>query len=128
VIVLDASVVIAHLASHDAHHPAARTFFEHHLDDDFVVHTMTLTEILIGPIRVGRASFAEQQLADLGVVEWAPTDGAARLARLRVETKLRLPDCCVLDTALSNGASLATFDSELARAAVSLGLELAEVG
>lgn len=126
-IVLDASVVIAHLTSRDAHHEAASAFFEHHLDDDFVVHTMTLTEILVGPMRVGRGAFAELQLAALGIAEWAPTDGAARLARLRVETTLKLPDCCVLDAALSNGAPLATLDAQLARAAVSLGVEVAAV-
>jgi toxin FitB len=122
-IVLDASMVIAHLSARDGHHEAATAFFAARLDDEFIVHTLTLTEILVGPMRVGREAFAEQQLADLGVTEWAPPKGgAARLARLRVETGLKLPDCCVLDAAMTARAALATFDDRLARAAVSVGL------
>ncbi|WP_156401963.1 hypothetical protein [Agromyces sp. Soil535] len=56
-----------------------------------------------------------------------PTGGAARLARLRVETALKLPDCCVLDAAMSNGAAMATFDERLASAGASLGVTLIEL-
>ena len=40
-----------------------------------------------------------------------------RLAELRAVCGLRLPDCCVLDVAMRNHASLATFDGALAAAA-----------
>jgi len=40
-----------------------------------------------------------------------------RLAELRAASGLKLPDCCVLDIAISNHASLATFDDALAVAA-----------
>jgi toxin FitB len=128
-IVLDASMVIAHFSARDVHHEAATAFFAARLDDEFIVHSLTLTEILVGPIRVGRESFAEQQLAELGISEWAPAEGGAvRLARLRVETGLKLPDCCVLDAAMTARAALATFDARLARAATAVGLPVVGVG
>ncbi|MBT2517652.1 type II toxin-antitoxin system VapC family toxin [Streptomyces sp. ISL-90] len=127
-IALDASVVIAHLSSHDAHHAVATRFFRTHLDDEFIVHTLTLTEILVGPIRVGRAALAEQQLALLAVGEWMPEAGSAtRLARLRVETGLKLPDCCVLDAAMTTRAELATLDRALSRAAASVGVPVIDI-
>ena len=49
---------------------------------------------------------------------------AAALARLRAETGLRMPDCCVLHAALTAGAqALATRDSRLARAAATKGFQ-----
>lgn len=51
-----------------------------------------------------------------------PSGAARRLAQLRVETKLKLPDCCVLLTALTVSDSLATFDERLAREATSRGI------
>lgn len=123
VIVLDASVVIAHFASRDAHHDAAAEFFREHVDSSFLVHPLTLTEILVGPLRGGRETFVLQQLDALGVAEWQPPAGSAtRLARLRVDTGLKLPDCCVLHAAIAVGAPLATFDERLARAAASIGV------
>lgn len=124
-IVLDASVVIAHLTSQDAHHRAATAFFRENLDEQFLVHTLTLTEILVGPTRVDRGDFAMQQLTVLGIAEWTPpAASAARLARLRAEQPLKLPDCCVLDAAMVTGSALATFDDRLARVATSLGVRV----
>ncbi|MEV1131800.1 type II toxin-antitoxin system VapC family toxin [Agromyces sp. NPDC049794] len=126
-IALDASVVIAHLSSRDSHHAAAGRFFRTQLDAEFVMHPLTLTEVLVGPVRAGAGSAAEHHLAELGIVEWAPRPGAARLARIRVETALKLPDCCVLDAALENGAALATFDERLAKAAETFGIDVLDL-
>jgi predicted nucleic acid-binding protein len=122
VIALDASVVIAHLASHDVHHAAASRFFREHLDDDFIVHTLNLTEIMVGPVRAGREAAASHGIAMLGIIEWVPPPGAERLARLRVESGLKLPDACVLDAALQTGAALASFDTRLLAAAEAMGV------
>ncbi len=51
-------------------------------------------------------------------------DEPLRLAELRAKTGLKLPDCCVLDAAISNSASLATFDQTLAAAAVRHGISV----
>lgn len=40
-----------------------------------------------------------------------------RLARLRVESGLKLPGCRALDAAMTAGSALATFDRALAEAA-----------
>lgn len=57
-------------------------------------------------------------------VQLAPRDAdePLRLAELRVTTGLKLPDCCVLDVAMTNRARLATFDRGLAAAARGLGV------
>jgi hypothetical protein len=98
VIALDASLLIAHFDAADAHH---------------------------GGARVNRGT---QMLADLQSIglRLAPRDDGEplRLAVLRVDTGLTLPDCCVLDNALSNGATLATFDGRLARAAARLDVRV----
>ena len=122
-IVLDASVVIAHFSSRDAHHGRADSFFRDHLDESFVMHSLTMTEVLVGPVRIGRGEAAEHALASLGITEWTPSAGSAgRLARIRVESGLKLPDCCVLDTAIQSDASLATFDARLGRVARDFGV------
>jgi predicted nucleic acid-binding protein len=53
-----------------------------------------------------------------------PSDMAVKLAALRVETGLKMPDCCVLLTAEGAGGRLATFDERLARAARNRDLEV----
>lgn len=128
-IVLDASVVIAHFVSHDPHHHAATQFFRSRLDERFMVHPLTLTEILVGPLRSGRETFVMQQLDALGIVEWtAPAGSALRLAQIRVDTRLKLPDCCVLQAAMEMGAPLATFDQQLRRVAADVGVPVLELG
>jgi hypothetical protein len=51
-----------------------------------------------------------------------PADAAPRLASLRAETHLTLPNCCVLLAAQAAGAGLVlTFDDRLTREASRLG-------
>lgn len=126
-IVLDASVVIAHLSSRDAHHALAVEFFRRHATTSFSMHPLTMTEVLIGPARIGRSEAAELALASLGIEEWTPPKGsAARLARIRVESGMKLPDCCVLDAAIAQQAAIATFDEAVAEAARALGIMVVE--
>ncbi|MGL5859950.1 MAG: PIN domain-containing protein, partial [Phycicoccus sp.] len=53
-IVLDASVVIAHLESRDTHHERATELLLRHADHEFLVSPVTLAETLVGPARDGR--------------------------------------------------------------------------
>jgi len=125
VIALDASVIIAHLSTRDAHHKRATDFFRATVDESYLMHSLTFTEVLIGPMRAGREALAIQALNDLRVNEWSPGPrSAARLAKLRVESGLKLPDCCVLDTALENDASLATFNARLSTVATEFGVHV----
>lgn len=122
-IVLDASTIIAYLSVEDGHRAAA---FEVLMAEDvFRVHPVTLAETLVRPMQTGSADRALQQLANIGVGELARVDDEAiRLARMRVETRLKLPDCCVLATAEAYRARVATFDVRLADAARSRGVEI----
>ena len=117
-IVLDASVLIAHLNPLDSHHEAATRLLLDVPPGSLLVHSITLAEVLVGGARIGRGAQMHADLQAAGV-RLADHDEQEplRLAQLRATTSLKLPDCCVLDTAISNNASLATFDNALATAA-----------
>lgn len=122
-IVLDASVLIAHLDADDVHHQRATRLLLDTIDEPLAASPLTLAEVLGGPARAGRAGFAEGALRDLGVeVVGLDVDAPRDLAELRVRTQLRLPDCCVLLAARTAGGSVETFDDRLHRAAADLGL------
>lgn len=122
-IVLDASVLIAYLDAEDAQHQKAETMLAREIDDGFAANPLTLAEVLVGPSRAGRLDAARSALRELEVAEHPfPVDTAVRLARLRADTGLRMPDCCVLLAAQDTAARLATFDERLIRGAEELGL------
>jgi predicted nucleic acid-binding protein len=127
VIVLDASVLIAHLDERDASHARAVDALEATVDEALACSPITLAEILVGPARHGRLDQAQSAIAalELREVPLGP-DAAARLATLRVETGLKLPDCCVLLAATDAAATaILTFDDALARESKRLGLRTA---
>lgn len=124
-IVADASVLIAYLDGADHHHGAAEELLARAVDDDLAVNPLTLAEVLVLPSRDGRLQPVLSALRELEVNELAfPPDTATRLAGLRVETGLRMPDCCVLLAAEVAGASVASFDDRLAQAAAEHGLQV----
>ncbi|MGH9127529.1 MAG: type II toxin-antitoxin system VapC family toxin [Acidimicrobiales bacterium] len=117
-ITLDASVLIAHLYPHDSHHQRATEYLRRSASEGFLVHSLSLAEVLVGGVRVGRGKEMLADIESIGVrVADRPDDEPLRLATLRAACELKLPDCCALDTALSNACVLATFDHALARAA-----------
>lgn len=127
VIILDASVLIAYLDGDDAHHVAAEQLLAREIDDDFAANPLTLAEVLVVPARDGRLEEVQAALRDLQVEELPfPTDSAVKLAVLRADTGLRMPDCCVLLTAEDTGGRVASFDDRLARAAMARNLSLVE--
>lgn len=122
-IVLDASVLIGFLFDQDPHHGTAVGLLRSAAAEPFGVSPVTLAVTLVVPTRLGRLSTAEQLFLDIGVGEIAfPKDAAKQLARLRVDTGLKMPDCCVLLAALTSRATVATFDDRLAQAAAGAGL------
>jgi predicted nucleic acid-binding protein len=123
VIVLDASVLIAHLDQHDAHHALATERLLEAADQRFGASPITLAEILVAPIRAGRQADAQTALRTLDVAEIPLSANAApRLAALRAETMLKLPDCCVLLAAQDSDGVVLSFDDRLAREAARHGL------
>lgn len=126
-IVLDASVLIGYLDAGDAHHDRALDLLTREIDDDFAVNLLTLAEILVAPTRTGRHDTVLAALSDLAVETLPfPEGSAVTLAQLRVETLLKMPDCCVLLSALDQQARLASFDERLIKAAHARGLDVAD--
>lgn len=124
-IVLDASVLIAHLDAGDAHHVRASALLAEVVGERLGASPLTLAEVLVGPARVGALERAISALDLLDVASVAlPADAPVRLARLRAETGLKLPDCSVLlacGQARADLRGMATFDDRLGAAGRSLG-------
>jgi predicted nucleic acid-binding protein len=121
VIAIDASVLIAHLWPKDEHHTLATKLLRERAGQDFIIHSLNLAEVLVGGARIDQVEQMLRDIEEIGVLTATPLPGEPlRLARLRAEMRLKLPDCCALDTARSIGAPLATMDAALASAAGSL--------
>lgn len=87
------------------------------------MHTLTLAEVLVGGVRVGRANQLFADLHSIGVLALDPVPNEPMiLAELRAASGLKMPDCCVLMVALHDSSPLATFDEQLARTAQAMGL------
>jgi predicted nucleic acid-binding protein len=117
-ITLDTGLLIAHFYPQDPHHMAATEFLTATATDGFLIHSLNMAEVLVGGIKVGRAQEMLSDLSAIGVTVADRLDGEPlRLAKLWVTAKLKLPDCCALDTAMTSASPLATFDNTLAKAA-----------
>ena len=120
IIVVDASVLIAFLDSNDAHHEAAVDLIESAVPP-LVVHPITAAEVLVAPLRQGLADQVWATLVAIGVELGDTPIDPMQLARLRVDTGCKLPDCCVVATALSLRVGVATFDERLRKRALPNG-------
>lgn len=119
-IVLDASVLIGFIFDQDAHHAAAVALLRDEAGNAFGVSPVTLAEALVAPTRLGRVAAAERMLLEIGVTEIPlPRDAALQLAKLRVESGLKMPDCCVLLAAITSNGAVATFDNRFKSVATS---------
>ena len=124
-IAVDASLLVAWLWPEDRHHDAADDFLTERAGEDLILHPLTLAEVLVGGVRLDRGTEMLADMQQLGIRVASPGDGEPlRLATLRVTTGLKMPDCCVLDTAITHQADLATFDDALAVAARNAGLDV----
>ena len=76
-IVLDASVIIAHLDGQDAHHRRATTVLAGAVAEGFGVSPLTLAEVLVGPTRAGRLPAALAAVEAIGHTSgWDALTGA----------------------------------------------------
>lgn len=124
-IVLDASVLIAYLDNEDRHHVAAEALLAEAINDDLGANSLTLAEVLVVPAQGGRLDLVRAVLHDLEVAELPfPADTAVKLAQLRANTGLKMPDCCVLLAAEAEGAGVACIDDRLTQAAIERDLEV----
>ncbi len=124
-IVLDASVIIAHLDATDALHERATALLLGVDSEDLGASPLSLAEVLVGPARAGRLDRAVAALDQLEVTSVnLDRDAPTRLALLRAGSSLKLPDCCVLLAAQQVHGAIATFDEALAAAARRGGLDV----
>ena len=122
-IVLDSGVLIAFLNPADAHHERVVSFLVDHADEQFSVAAMTMAECLVHPIRADKLLVALESLMALELdVEDMREKDAVPLARLREETRLKMPDAVVVHTAMVFAGSVATTDSALSIAAGRVGV------
>ncbi len=125
-IILDASVLIGHFESADAHHTDATALLRAHAIESFAASVITLAEVYVGAARAGQADQLRRLLAQLQIESLdLPAGAARRLGELRATTKLKMPDCCVLYSAEQHNATIATLDDKLAARAADLGLTVA---
>lgn len=125
VIVFDASVLIAYLDAEDALHSRAEELLVTEVDDAFGANSLTLAEVLVAPARTGALQAVVAALGQLEVEELPfPEDAAVRLAELRANTNLKMPDCCVLLAAESRSGRVASFDDRLRDAAKTRGIQV----
>ena len=122
---LDTAPLIYLIEEHATYIPLVRPFFEALDRDEFrvVTSTLTLTEVLIHPMRHGDHELANRyrdtllhatSLTTMPV----PEEIAEQAAELRARHNLRTPDAIQLATALAAGASsFLTNDSQLPRLA-----------
>lgn len=124
-IVLDASVLIAHLDAADEHHDRATALLFDLADEPLVASPISIAEALVAPARAGELARARAAVVDLGVTALPlGEDAPASLATLRATTGLKLPDCCVLQAAEHVHAGVATFNDRLAAVARDRGVRV----
>ncbi|MDR1189096.1 MAG: PIN domain-containing protein [Bifidobacteriaceae bacterium] len=120
-LVVDANVLIALANPNHVHHEAAAAVLDR--DGELAIPALTLAEVMVLPAAAGELDSAMAQVDALGVVAYPlEVSDVRRLAALRAETRLRMPDAVVLLLTLRHGATLATFDERLARVARDLGV------
>ncbi len=125
VAVFDSDVVIGYLNRNDAHHDEARQLVRRAAAPRTrrQICAVTLAEVLVGPLRAGRAQTIWDMVAGLSF-EIIPADTglSTRAAAVRAEKNLKLPDAFAVATALaaqrggSDDVRLETFDQDVRKA------------
>lgn len=117
---VDSAPIIYTLEAHAKLAPRFAPLFERHAAGEITlaVTTVTIAEVLGGPIGAGREALAARYRATL--TSWhvvvLDADIAERAARLRAAYRLKLPDAVQLASALAiNAYALVTHDRDFAR-------------
>ena len=121
-LLVDSAPILYVLESHADLGPRFKTFFERHAKGEiaFAVTTITMAEVLTGPLGAGNEALAKRYrnlLESWQTVDLSP-DIAESAARLRASLKLKLPDAIQAASALAIGAdALLTHDRDFTRVA-----------
>ena len=113
--ILDAGVIIALLNADDRHYRVTCDLLIEAAGERRLTPQVTLAESLVAHAEAGTHVRALRRIEQLGITaaEGIGTDPMS-LARMRVETHLRMPDCIPLLACEQERESLATFDERLA--------------
>lgn len=119
-LLVDTAPIIYVLEGHRSLAPRFRPLFDAHAAGHFrfAVSTITLAEVLTGPLQAGNDALARRYRAVLESWQIVPLDAdiAENAARLRISTRLKLPDAVQLASALAvNAAGLVTHDRDFSR-------------
>lgn len=122
-VVLDASALIALVSSKDPHHKWALEMFRDTASFELQMSALTQAEVLVHPARAGKLEKFLKLIRGLGL-EITPIEeaDASKLASIRSNTNLKMPDAVVLNQALKVNGSIATTDNKLAKVAKSKGV------
>lgn len=122
-IVLDAGVLIALNDAADAHHPRATAFIAAHAERGLGAAGVTLAESLVHAVPAGLLSELLKDYEILGIEPLdVPGTAAGTIARIRAETRLRMPDALVVYVCERAQAELATTDHTVATVAAARGI------
>jgi predicted nucleic acid-binding protein len=119
-LLVDSAPIIYVLEGHPSFGPRFKPLFEAHADGRlrFAVTTITVAEVLTGPLQAGDDALAQRYRAILE--SWQPIpldlDIAESAARLRASLGLKLADAVQAASALAaNAAALVTHDRDFSR-------------
>ena len=119
-VLLDSAPIIYFLEGHPKFGPRFKPLFEAHGVGRlrFAVTTITIAEVLTGPLQAGDDALAQRYRAILE--SWQPialdVDIAESAARLRASLRLKLADAVQVASALAiNAAALVTHDRDFSR-------------
>lgn len=114
-IVLDANVVIALFDSKNVHHDEAVNIYLSSTSSSIHLSSLTYAEILTHPAVQNTLDEFVANLSSGGFeVEPISKELAIEIAKIRNQTRLKMPDACVLALAKSLDAELITADKTLA--------------
>ena len=122
-VAVDSAPIIYLLEDHPEFAPRYASFFQRAENGDYelVISTVTLVEVLTGPLSAGNEALAQSYQSVLSapagwrVVDLSPGI-AYRAARIRGSTGLRLPDAVQMATALETSSiALVTHDRDFSR-------------
>lgn len=126
-VVLDAGIVIGLYNDHDSHHEWAVNFMFQTTAKKLHISSLNYAEISVSPVRAGIADKFFRGIDGLHLeIDPIETKDTLQLAKLRVETGLRMTDVCAIELAIKHNCPLATTDKSVAKAARSLGIEVYE--
>lgn len=119
-VLVDSAPIIYTLEAHARFASRFAPMFQRHADGEIVlaVTTVTIAEVLTGPLKAGEEALAKRYRAVLEAwqVVDLTCDIAESAARLRGQYKLKLPDAIQVASALSiNATALVTHDRDFAK-------------